>query len=33
MIEGYCAKEAIESEGPFYNSILKYQVVIGLPPS
>src|SRR5688500_2023484 len=32
MIEGYCTEEAIESGGPFYNSILK-DVAIGLPPS
>jgi hypothetical protein len=24
MIEGYCTEEAIESRGPFFNSILKY---------
>jgi hypothetical protein len=33
MIEGCCTEEAIESGGPFYNSILKDQVAIGLPPS
>jgi hypothetical protein len=33
MIEGYCTEEAIESGGPFCNSILKDQVAIGLPPS
>ena len=33
MIGGYCTKEAIESGGPFCNSILKDQVAIGLPPS
>jgi hypothetical protein len=26
MIEGYCTEEAIESRGPFCNSILKDQV-------
>jgi hypothetical protein len=30
MIEGYYTEEAIESRGPFYNSILKDQVAIGL---
>jgi hypothetical protein len=33
MIEGYYTEEAIESGGPFCNSILKDQVAIGLPPS
>jgi hypothetical protein len=33
MIEGYCTEEAVESRGPFCNSILKYQVAIGLPLS
>jgi len=33
MVEGYYTKEAIESGGPFYNSVLKDQVAIGLPPS
>ena len=33
MIEGYCTKEAIESRGPFCNSVLKDQVAIGLSPS
>jgi hypothetical protein len=33
MIEGYCTEEAIESGGPFCNSILKDQVAIGLPSS
>jgi hypothetical protein len=33
MIEGYCTEEAIESGGPFCNSILKDQVAIGPPSS
>jgi len=33
MIEGYYSEEAIEFGGPFYNNVLKDQVVIGLPPS
>jgi len=33
MVEGYCTKEAIESGGPFCNSVLKDQVAIGLPLS
>jgi hypothetical protein len=33
MIERYCTEEAIESGGPFCNSILKDQVAIDLPPS
>jgi hypothetical protein len=33
MIEGCCTDEATESGGPFRNSILKYQVAIGLPLS
>jgi len=33
MMEGYYTKEAIESGGPFYNSVLKDQVTIGFPPS
>jgi len=33
MVEGYCTKEPVESGGPFYNSVLKDQVAIGLPPS
>jgi hypothetical protein len=33
IIEGYYTKEAIESRGPFYNSILKDQVAIGFPLS
>jgi hypothetical protein len=33
MIEGYCTEEAIQSQGPLCNSILKDQVAIGLLPS
>ena len=33
IVEGYCIQEAIESVGPFCNSVLKDQVAIGLPPS
>jgi len=32
IIEGYCTEEAIESRGPFCNSVLKDQLAIGLPP-
>jgi hypothetical protein len=33
MVEGYCTEEAIESGGPFCNSVLKDQVALGLLPS
>jgi hypothetical protein len=33
MLEGYYTEEAIKSRGPFYNSVLKDQVAIGLPLS
>ena len=33
MVEGYSTEEAIESEGPFCNRVLKDKVAIGLPPS
>jgi hypothetical protein len=33
MVEGYLTEEAIESEDPFCNRVLKDQVAIGLPPS
>jgi len=32
MVEGYCTEEAIESRGPFCNSVLKDQVAKGLSP-